>query len=204
MRIKEPMDSLPRLKEVHKMSNSLYGSFRNPKFTDVFGDVGTFIQEAEESYLNLLDRNHLGILYYLLYGNYGNSVIASDDIEQFKYKMWSIIFMYGPTWAKRLDIQEKLRNLSEDEIKKGSKAVYNHAYNPSTAPSTATLTELTTIDNQNTTNYVRSTIEGYAALTDLLETDVTKEFIDKFKKLFLLIVQPEEKLLYGSENIYGD
>lgn len=192
------------MKEVHKMSNSLYGRFRNPKFTDVFGDVGTFIQEAEESYLNLLDRNHLGILYYLLYGNYGNSVIASDDIEQFKYKMWSIIFMYGPTWAKRLDIQEKLRNLSEDEIKKGSKAVYNHAYNPSTAPSTATLTELTTIDNQNTTNYVRSTIEGYAALTDLLETDVTKEFIDKFKKLFLLIVQPEEKLLYGSENIYGD
>lgn len=112
--------------------------------------------------------------------------------------------MYGPTWAKRLDIQEKLRNLSEDEIKKGSRAVYNHAYNPGTAPSTATLTELTFIDNQNTTNYVRSTIEGYAALTDLLETDVTKEFIDKFKKLFLLIVQPEEKLLYGSENIYGD
>lgn len=199
------MDSLLRLmKEVHKMSKSLYGRYRNPKFTDVFGDVGTFIREAEESYLNLLDRDHLGVLYYLLYGNYGNSTIASDDIEQFKYKMWSIIFMYGPTWAKRLDIQKKLRNLSEDEIKKGSKAVYNHAYNPGTAPSTATLTELTTIDNQNTTNYVRSTIEGYAALTDLLETDVTKEFIDKFKRLFLLIVQPEEELLYGSENIYGD
>lgn len=199
------MEGLPRLrKEVHKMSNSLYGRYRNPKFTDVFGDVGAFIQEAEESYLNLLDRKYLGTLYYLLYGNYGNSTIAADDIEQFKYKMWGIIFMYGPTWAKRLEIQERLRNLSEDEIKKGFRAVYNHAYNPSTAPSTATLTELTYIDDQNTTNYVKSTIEGYAALTALLETDVTKKFIDKFKGLFLLFVQPEEELLYGSENIYGD
>ena len=40
---------------------------------------------------------------------YGNNPIANKDINQFKYKLFSTVFMYGPTWAKRLDIQKILR-----------------------------------------------------------------------------------------------
>ena len=181
------------------MYNSLYGNFRNPTFNDVYGDSTTFITAVKESKLSILDDQSLTTIYYLLYANYGNSVIASSDIEQFKYKVYSTIYMYGPTWAKRLEIQQKLRNLTEEEIITGSKAIYNHAYNPDTRPSTSTLEELLAINDQSTTNYKRSKLEAYNLLLDLLATDVTRDFIDKFKKLFLTVVEPERPLWYEME-----
>ena len=42
-------------------------------------------------------------------------------------------------------------------------------------------------------------MEGYSILLSLLETDVTESFLDKFKKLFLKIVQPELPLWYATE-----
>ena len=69
--------------------------------------------------------------------------------------------MYGPTWEKRLDIQEKLRNISDDELRLGSKAIYNHALNPSTAPSTQALEELSYINDQSTSNYRKSKMDAY-------------------------------------------
>lgn len=116
---------------------------------------------------------------------------------------------YGPTWEKRLDIQKAIRDLSvnyadiNDPTKPsvfwGSKAIYNAAQNPSTEPSTATLEEITYINQQNTTNYKKSPLDGYAMLLELLDTDVTKEFIDKFKVCFKVFVSPERPLLYVTE-----
>lgn len=71
----------------------------------------------------VLDYNAVGIpttisdqnattLYYLLYARYGNTPIANYDEEQFKYKIFSIVFQYGPTWEKKLSVQETLRGLS--------------------------------------------------------------------------------------------
>jgi hypothetical protein len=197
MRTKELM---VRVQEVQKMTcNSLYGNFRNPKFTDVWDTSEAFVGAVKTSSINVLDDDLLNTLYYLLYASYGNSVVASSDIEQFKYKVYSIIFMYGPTWAKRLEIQEKLRGLSEDEITTGAKAIYNHAFNPDTRPATSTLDELLTINDQNTTKYKKSKLEAYSILLELLKTDVTKEFINKFNKLFLTVVEPEEPLWYEME-----
>ena len=178
------------------MSNSLYGNFRQPKFTDIWGEVKEFVDDITNSPLNILSNQSLTTIYYLLYAHYGNSVIANSDREQFKYKVYSTIFMYGPTWEKRLEIQKILRDMNEEEIIAGGKAIYNHAYNPSTLPSTATLEELTAITDQNTTNYKKSKLEAYSILTALLEKDITKEFIDKFRKLFIVVVEPEEPLWY--------
>lgn len=177
--------------------SSLYGNFR----TRTFADVYTSIQDFKEDYINCgipttLSDDNLTTLYYLLYARYGNSNIASSDETQFKYKVFSTIFMYGPAWQKRLDIQQKLVNLSDDEIVKGTTAIHNSALNPSSAPSTQTLEELNYINSQNTTKYKKSKIEGYATLYALIETDVTEEFIGKFKKLFITIVEPELPLWY--------
>lgn len=119
--------------------------------------------------------------------------------------MFSIIFEYGPTWAKRLEIQDKLRDLTEEELITGGRAIYNHATNPSSLPSTSALEELDYIDNQSTTNYKKSKIEGYSLLIGLLETDVTEQFIRKFRKLFIAIVEPELPLWYAMEEVeYGN
>ena len=107
--------------------------------------------------------------------------------------------MYGPTWEKRLDIQQKLRNLTDSEIATGAKAVYNSALNPSTAPSTGSSDELPYINSQNTTNYKKSKMDAYAQLWDLLETDVTAEFINRFRVCFKQFVRPEKTWIYVTD-----
>ena len=181
--------------------NSYYGSYRTRTFAEIFPSINHFSDEYNSSKIptKFRDENSISTLYYLLYGRYGNSHIAYSDENQFKYALESIIFMYGPTWEKRLEIQDTLRGLSEEDILKGGKAIYNHAYNPGTSPSTSTLEELIAINDQNTTNYKKSKMEAYSMLMSIIETDVTEEFIGKFKKLFITVLAPDYPLLYETE-----
>ena len=142
----------------------------------------------------------VSLVYYLLYAKYGNNPLANLDVNQFKLKVFGTIFQYGPTWEKRLEIQKKLRELTETDLMTGSKAIYNQAVNPSTAPSTGSLEELTYINGQNTTNYKKSKMEAYGQLWDLLDNDVTGDFINKFKAFFKQFVRPENPLLYITES----
>lgn len=121
------------------------------------------------------------------------------DITQWKFKIYSTIFQYGPTWEKRLDIQKELRELNLEELQKGTRAIHNSALNPQTEPSTNALQELTFINQQNTTNYTKSKMDAFGQLWELLDTDVTGEFINKFQKCFKQFVRPEKPLLYVTE-----
>lgn len=198
--------------------SSIFPRFDTKLFTEVWGSADDF--KAEYTASPLTGAIHYGeakpspetgnypdnvsILYYLLYAKYGNSPIANYDENQFKYKVFSIIYSYGPAWEKRLDIQDKLRKLSESEIMTGSKAIYNQALNPSTAPSTGSLTELEYINAQNTSNYKRGKLEGYSLLWDLLATDVTTEFINKFGICFSKVVRPENPIIYRTSEDEDD
>ena len=188
------------------MSSNMIPQYSTVLFTDIYDNVDDFIADYKNESSdfvngipNLISDTSATTLFYLLYGRYGNNPIANRDINQFKYKLFSVIFQYGPTWEKRLDVQAKLRDLDEDDIRLGSKAIYNQALNPSTEPSTASLEELTFINQQNTTNYKKSPLEGYAILLDLLNTDVTEEFIKKFNVCFKKFVSAERPLIYVTE-----
>lgn len=172
-------------------------------FTDIWDSAADFKEEFLESpfstSLGTSPVDYVSTVFYLLYARYGNNPIANYDITQWKFKIFSTIFQYGPSWQKRLEIQNKLRALSESDMLAGSRAIYNTALNPSTVPSTATTEELTYINSQNTTNYKKSKMEAYAQLWDLLETDVTEEFLLKFKKCFKIFVSAEQPLLFVSD-----
>lgn len=186
-------------------NRSLYGNYRQVKFTDVYPDVATFLSDYTSNGIKTtISQESATTLYYLIYSRYGNSVIASSDTNRFKYDLFGTIFSYGPTWEKRLDIQDKLRNLTDDELFAGSTQIHNHAYNPGTAPSTGTLDELPAINEQNTSKYKKDKMSGYAMLVSLLDTDVTESFISKFKKLFITVVQPELPLWYATDIITDD
>lgn len=175
----------------------LYGNYRNKKFTDVWSSEEAFYEDYTTNGIQVtISQTSATLLYYLLYARYGNSTIASSDETQFKYKVFSTIFMYGPTWEKRLEIQKGVRELTLEEVQKGGKAIYNTALNPNQAPTTGSLEELNYINSQNTSNFIKSKVEAYAIIIDLLETDVTEEFIGMFKKLFLTVVSPELPLWY--------
>jgi hypothetical protein len=181
----------------------IWDTYNTKKFTDVFGSFEDFqtSYNALVPSLQNVDSNTLNLIFYLLYANYGNSHIVNEDVNQWKYKLFSTIYMYAPIWKKKTEIQAKIRelDLNSDEILKGTKMIYNHSYNPSTAPSTASLDELNTIDDQNTTTRKYSKIDAYARIYELIDRDITKEFIDKFKKLFIIIVGRSPQALYGTE-----
>lgn len=183
-------------------SDSYFGTYDTRKFSDTFPSVSDFLAAYNDENLPFsgsMTTDYLNILYYLLYAKYGNSHWANYDENQCIFQVLSTIYIYGPTWAKRSEIQKKLRNLSEDELLKGSKSIYNHSFNPSTEPSTDTLEELTTINDQNTTTVKRSKLDAYETLWTLLKVDVTSSFIDRFKPLFLSIVEPQRPLLYEED-----
>lgn len=168
-----------------------YVDYETKTFSEVYPTQDDFLTDVKASGMTVdLTDDNLKILYNLLMARYANSHFANKDLLQSKNKLYSIIFMYGPTWQARLNLQAKLRGLSDDDLLKGSKAIYNHAFNPSTEPGTSSLEELDYINDQNTTNYKKSKLEAYAGLYELLVTDVTDMFINKFKKIFVTIIIP--------------
>lgn len=181
------------------MSNMI-PQYSTQLFCEIYEDVDSFKEDFEASpFDGCISADSEELVFYLLYSRYGNNPIANEDVSQFKMKLFATIFQYGPSWEKRLDIQKKLRELSDDEILKGSKAIYNTALNPSTAPSTATLEELNYINSQNTTNYKKSKMDAYAQLWELIDTDVTEDFLVKFRRCFKMFVSAERPLIYVTE-----
>ena len=319
--------------EVQKMSNvEMFPQYDTKLMTEVWSEASAFLTDYQNAGIpTTISNQNATTLYYLLYAKYGNTPIANYDETQWKYKMFSIIFQYGPTWEKRLDIQTTLRGLqisdlvdngsyralssqsgTETSSKTGSdnntrtlnttekntgtsslantgtdttastgtqnvartgtvgttgetEDIKNHAFNPSTAPAqnaysplsyineqhatkndvnstvTNNLTDTTTNDLQNqTTHNTTSTttndlsradtgtikddrtisdtvnaenssqnetttvmtagkLKAYEKLLELLKTDVTGAFINKFKVCFKQFVMPERHMIYVTE-----
>ena len=175
---------------------NLCNNFRTRTFGEIFyptdkekTSYDTFKEKIDEAsgIPLLIKEESLQTIFYLLYAAHAADHIASNDESQFLYKLQSIIFMYGPTWEKRLEVQSQIRQLDLTELSKGGEAIFNSAQAPGT--STAGLVDsegkLDFLNGQNTETRKRGIAETYATLLALLETDVTKEFIDKFKKLFV-------------------
>ena len=320
--------------EVQKMSNvEMFPQYDTKLMTDVWSQASDFLTDYQNAGIpTTISNQNATTLYYLLYAKYGNTPIANYDENQWKYKMFSVIFQYGPTWEKRLDIQTTLRGLqiadlidngsyralssqsgSETSSKTGSdnntrtlnttekntgtsalantgtdttastgtqsvartgtvgttgetEDIKNHAFNPSTAPAqnaysplsyineqhatkndvnstvTNNLTDTTTndLENQTTHNTTSTTtndlsrsdtgtikddrtitdstsaentsqnetttvmtagkLKAYEKLLELLETDVTGAFINKFKVCFKQFVMPERHMIYVTED----
>lgn len=311
----------------------MFPQYDTKLMTEVWSQASEFLTDYQNAGIpTTISVQNATTLYYLLYARYGNTPIANYDENQWKYKMFSIIFQYGPTWEKRLDVQNTLRGLqisdlvdngsfhelfshsaSESSSKTGSdnntrtlnttekntgtsavantgtdttastgtqsvahtgtvgttgetEDIKNHAYNPGTAPAqdaysplnyineqnatknnvdstvTNNLTDATTNDLQNqTTHNTTSTttndlsradtgtikddrtitdtakadnksqnetttvmtagkLKAYEKLLELLETDVTGEFINKFKVCFKQFVMPERTFIYVTED----
>lgn len=286
-------------------------------FTEIFDNVNKFTYDYQHIGIpTTISLQNAQTLYYLLYARYGNSPIANYDITQWKYKIFSVVFQFGPTWEKRLSVQQTLRDMSlsdlvdngqlaelfssqgstsqtssgtsgntrtlnTQEANTGTQAVAhtgtvgtvgsndiensgndttidNHAYNPGTTPAnnafdplnyineqkaqkitkgtkseqdtdstttynntdtttnnltkadTGTITDAGTTSgtvsgtdsksNSTTTTMTAGKLKAYEKLLELLDSDVTGEFISKFSKCFKQFVMPERTWIYVSED----
>ena len=189
-------------------NNSYYGNYRTETFQEVWQSAAEFIKDYKESEINssaeLLGQDtftdaELTMIYYLLYSRYANSSHASSDIHQFKYGMFSTIFMYAPTWFKRLQIQKKMREMTEDELREGAIQWSDLAENPGTVVPAGDLID--GLKSQNVGRTKKSKLQAYAALAELLKTDVSNDFLSKFQRLFIRVVMPDYPLWYENEII---
>lgn len=230
--------------------------YNTKTFTEIYDVVTEFTTDYSTINLGgISDSTLLNKLYYLLYAKFGNSPISNLDETQWKYKLFSTIFQYGPNWEKELEVQGILRALNlSDLIDEGQvqdvidhngtniqtvqntgtvgtvndiETITNHAYNPSTTPSTDAYDPLTYINDQqatktdndttvtnnlttgiqatdNTDDTVTKTItagklRGYEKLLALLNSDITDKFLSKFGPLFQKAVNLRP-LLFESED----
>lgn len=275
-------------KEAQITMSNMIPQYDTKLFTEIWNRVSEFIYDYQHVGIpTTISTSNATTLYYLLYARYANNPIANYDEEQFKYKIFSIIFQYGPTWEKKLSIQQTLRGLQlSDLIDDGSFSelfghqgangstkttssnstrtidndttstgtvtidtddtttdVNNHAFNPGTTPATDAYTPLNYINDQTakknvidgtqeTTNdlagtsdttdqvyangtdtisgndsstdqtnrtFTRGKLKAYEHLIMLLDSDVTGEFVAKFKVCFKQFVLPERTWIYVSE-----
>ena len=201
------------------MATNMFPQYNTLLFTDIWDNEEDFAADFENSPFagcihygetvgtapnQVVYPDNVSLVFYLLYARYGNNPIANLDTMQWKMKIFSVIYQYGPTWEKRLDLQQKIRGLTDTDLLTGSKAIHNHAFNPSTTPSTSSLDELTYINDQQTSSFKKNKLDAYTQQWDMLETDVTEDFLNKFKKCFKNFVSPERPLLYVTDDEEDD
>ena len=184
-----------------------YPDLRPEYSTKTFAQVYPSYEKFKEDYDTLITLVSGGVqpltnanaqaTFYLLFARYGNNPIVNFDITQFKMKLMSVIATYGPVWEKKKAIQKSLRDLSEAELLQGAKQIYNHAFNPSTEPSTQELEELTHINDQNVTNNKKAKMEAYSILWANLHVDATDEYLNKFKNCFSRFVGDQCPILFA-------
>lgn len=192
------------------LSNTYFQSFDNVTFSELWSTKESFIEAYKtvgfpQTFTggNYVTDDDLGLIWLLLIGRFSDSVIKSyNTYGGFQVRFMSRVWQYAPAWKKELDIQNKLRSMSLEDgspIYEGSKAIYNNALNPSTAPGTGTDSELDFINSQNVTKYKKSKLEGLAILNDLMKRDVTEQFLRRFDDLFKTIIYTGRDLLYETQ-----
>lgn len=137
------------------------------------------------------DNYGIEAIYFLLISNYANDHIASYDENRFKLQVMQIIYEAGPAWQKAMGVQEKLMNMSVNDLHRGSQVIHtqvgrwekendgnrdsegssngkdiaNHALHPDTEPTTAYTEELPYISDQ-TVNKGNASKEQHDILHD--------------------------------------
>lgn len=172
------------------------------QYTRTFSQIYPTYEEFAGDWANtglpntLLNSSSLKHIYILLMGEYASSSIMSFSEDQFKLRLFTLIMSYGGQWEREFAMQQELLKMSDEDLMISSKAIYNTSLNPSEAPTTDTLTELTTINQQNVTKHVRSKLDAYALLESLLNADLTKQFIKRFDHLFVRVLRTNQPLYY--------
>ena len=150
------------------MSNvEMFPQYDTKLMTDVWSQASDFLTDYQNVGIpTTISNQNATTLYYLLYAKYGNTPIANYDENQWKYKMFSIIFQYGPTWEKRLDIQTTLRGLQIADL------VDNGSYRALTSQSGTETSSKTGSDNNTRTLNTTEKNTGTSSLANT-GTDTT-------------------------------
>ena len=182
--------------------------YNTQTFSQIYPDFesfkDTFDNDFDSYAKDVISADSLETLYWLLYARYCDNPITNYSVNNFKAKIVAITFQKGPSWEKRLEIQDTIRSLTEDDLLTGARTLFNNASHDERAPGTDTSEELSYINVQNVTKQKRSKLDAYSYLQDILRTDVTEEFIRSYAKLFSKFVSPTNTRIYVNDIVEED
>jgi len=167
------------------------------KASPIYSLQGSWTEGSPAVTKYLITDDEVKLIYWLLYSRYGNSTIASTDETRFKINLFTLMFQYAPAWLKRLEVQKSIRGLDlENDLRSGDESFVNNALNPQNSPSNNVREALPYINSQTVQTSKKSKIRALAEVWNALAMDVTEEFINKFKGLFIQVVTPNGPLLF--------
>lgn len=180
------------------LNQQLFTQQYTKTLSDIYPSYATFAGDYMTSGLpnRFVNSDFLETIYFVLMGEYAASSIMAMSEDLFRARFLTMIHSYGPQLERELKMQDELLKMSDDELQLSSKAIYNTALNPSTEPTTDTLDELTTINQQNVTKHKRSKLDAYALLESLLDDDLISKFVKRFSKLFVRVLRTNNPLYY--------
>lgn len=183
------------------MDQQLFTQQYTKTLSQIYPEYDVFAADYLDSGLpnRFKDTDFLKTIYFVLMGEYAHSSIMAMSEDLFRARFLTMIHGYGPQLERELKMQDTLLQMDDAELMVSSKAIYNSSLNPSTAPTTDTLDELPTINQQNTTKHVRSKLDAYEYLGNLLDDDLISKFIKRFNKLFVRVLRTNNPLYYTTE-----
>ena len=171
----------------------------NYTFQELYPDADTFLADYKAcEFPAIISDENVKILYFTLLARKGEDCIQSESVGMFKYKMFLLIWQYGPSWEAKLNIQRKMQEFTEDDILDGGTQIYNQGVNPSTPigkdgeqhQGTLSKNELNYVQQQSVTLNTRNKTNAYRNYQDMLKNDVSEQFFSKFDKLFAFVYAP--------------
>lgn len=166
--------------------------------TEFKADYNTY--ETGIGNLNKVDDKYVVLTWQLLASKFANTPIRSASVSQFKLAVFAIMASEAPTWARRLELQNSVRSLTEADLLAGETQINNRAENPDENPTTSTMDELTYINVQTATKQKRSKMQAYALLDSLLQDDLCETYVHRFNSLFKRVLVPAQYIYISEED----
>ena len=177
-----------------------YPTAATPTFYELWSNPQALITDyAANGLKGAITDQTLTKLWWLLYGRHGNDGIRGSDVARWKAELFTIVFVHGPAWERKLAIQDELKNLTDDELRATNVHINNQAVNPSTAPSTNAFDPLTYINNQTASGGQRNKMDALTMQAQVLDGDFTEEFLSRFDRLFAILPASQPTVFWTEE-----
>lgn len=169
-----------------------------PKFKNDTEDstVKYFLETWQSSpfYTDAFTESDLLDIYNHLLAHYYNwHFIYMDDLG-IKLNVMHIVHDYYPNTKERLKLAQDIRDLSIEEFSKSGIMIQSSGANPKIATQMSELIDL--VDSQNANFQLKSKEQALKAKFLSLYDDIMKDFIDRFKPLFVKLYSGVNSYLY--------
>lgn len=183
----------------------------NPTLSDVFPSLEAAKDKFKSYGFDALFPAdfHWNVFWSLINGRHGLDEISvrgeQGPVERWGARFLGILWQYGPAWDKNIVLQDRFRNLSEEELERGSLQIASQALNPAKKPDKTIpgidMPIVETINAQSTNQYKKNKADAYSSLLFLLKNDVTEPFLRRFDALFKPVLSnaPCEECIYDGE-----